>query len=120
MTFDADRPRLEQALGNLAENALLHGAGTVTLYARRTGDRVELGVADEGRGFDPAFASRAFDRFARDGATGGAGLGLAIVRATAQAHGGDASLNADASGRTAVRIVLPAGRAPTPARAAAP
>ncbi len=84
-----DALRLEQALGNMVDNALRHGAGTVVL--RSSGG--ELHVLDEGDGFPPGFLGRAFERFsradeAREGE--GTGLGLAIVAAIAGAHGGTA------------------------------
>ena len=93
LRIDADRPRLEQALANLVENALRHGAGTIRIGAREQDDMVEIHVTDEGVGFPPGFASRAFERFTRgdDARSGpGAGLGLAIVRTVAEAHGGEA------------------------------
>ena len=89
----ADRMRLEQALGNLVDNALRHGAGTIRLSARRRNGDVELHVRDEGSGFPVDFLPHAFDRFAQaDGARTGAGtgLGLAIAEAIAAAHGGSA------------------------------
>ena len=88
-----DRLRLEQALGNLVENALRHGKGAVRLEARPVDGRVELHVRDEGVGLPPEFVPRAFQRFSRldeSRTGGGAGLGLAIVDAIAEAHGGDA------------------------------
>ena len=88
---DADPDRLEQALDNLVENSLSHGAGEVTLFAAERNGVVELHVADRGAGFDGDFLARAFDRFSRaDEARGssGAGLGLSIVRLIAEAHGG--------------------------------
>jgi heavy metal sensor kinase len=88
----ADPGRVEQALDNLVENAFRHGAGRIELRARPRGQFVELHVLDEGEGFPPGFAERAFDRFSRaDEARhrGGSGLGLAIVAAVAQAHGGE-------------------------------
>ena len=54
----ADRRRLEQALGNLLENALQHGAGTIHLAARTHGSVVELHVRDEGPGFPPQLHRR--------------------------------------------------------------
>ena len=92
---DADPMRLEQALGNLVDNALTHGAGTVSLCARPQDGTLEFHVRDGGRGFPADFASRAFDRFSRaDDArsTPGTGLGLAIVAAIARAHGGKAGI----------------------------
>jgi signal transduction histidine kinase len=93
LTFSGDRLRLEQALGNLVENALRHGAGAVRLEARAVDGRVELHVRDEGAGLPPEFVPRAFQRFSRleeSRTSGGAGLGLAIVDAIAEAHGGSA------------------------------
>jgi heavy metal sensor kinase len=93
--LEADPVRLEQAIGNLVDNALLHGAGAVRLSVVRRPERVELHVTDEGAGFAPDFAARAFDRFSRaDDARspGGTGLGLAIVELIASAHGGTAGV----------------------------
>ena len=88
----ADPDRLRQALDNLVENALRHGAGAVRLGARAADDGVEVHVRDEGDGFAPGFLPRAFDRFARGGGERGpgSGLGLSIVAAVAAAHGGSA------------------------------
>jgi heavy metal sensor kinase len=91
--LDADPARLEQALGNLVDNALAYGAGTIELSARKVNGHVELHVTDEGSGFPAGFATRAFDRFSRadeSRSRRGSGLGLAIVQAIAQAHGGSA------------------------------
>ena len=105
-----DRIRLEQALGNLVDNALRYGDGAVTLTGAAVDGRVELHVTDEGSGFQNEFLQRAFERFTRaDGARarGGAGLGLSIVRAIAEAHGGTAHA---ANGRIAgadVWLALP-------------
>jgi two-component system, OmpR family, sensor kinase len=93
VALDADPMRLEQALGNLVDNALRHGSGSVRLSAVERDGRVEFHVLDEGQGFPPAFLPHAFERFGRaDEArtSGGAGLGLALVSAIAEAHGGSA------------------------------
>ena len=107
VAFEGDPKRVEQALGNLVENGLVHGAGTVTLLALRRDQQVELHVSDDGPGLPEEFAARAFDRFSRaDEARrrSGSGLGLAIVEAIARAHGGAAGVSgAD------VWISLPAG-----------
>jgi len=117
LRIEADDLRLRQALGNLVDNALRHGAGDVVLRARRSeaDGGVELEVADEGAGFDADLADRAFERFARGDAArtrGGTGLGLAIVRAIAEAHGGRAEIVTDGHPGTAVRLWLPAAGAP--------
>jgi two-component system OmpR family sensor kinase len=87
-----DRLRVEQALGNLVDNALRHGSGVVWLSAVPGPDStVGLHVRDEGPGFPPDFLPRAFERFTRpaaDRAGPGAGLGLAIVQTIAGVHGG--------------------------------
>ena len=90
------QPRLEQALGNLVENALAYGAGAVVLSARARAGDVELHVIGRGAGYSRRPSSpRAFDRFSRaDEARGrgGTGLGLAIVDLIAEAHGGEAGI----------------------------
>ncbi len=106
-----DRLRLEQALGNLVDNALRYGTGTVRLEAERSNGLVALRVSDEGAGFAPEFLPRAFDRFTRaDESRGGgaAGLGLAIVDAIARAHGGSATAANGAGGGAVVSLELPA------------
>lgn len=98
----ADAVRLEQAVGNLVENALRHGRGSIRLSALERDSRVELHVVDEGAGFPPEFVARAFERFSRpdEARSGeGAGLGLAIVHVIASGHGGSAhAANRDGGG----------------------
>ena len=106
----ADRLRLEEALGNLIDNAIRYGDQPVRLVANATQARVELHVIDHGPGFPPPFVSHAFERFSRGGGAHpeeGSGLGLAIVDAIARAHGGQANAT-NASGAGAdVAILLP-------------
>jgi two-component system, OmpR family, sensor kinase len=105
VTVVADPLRLRQALGNLVDNALRHGAGDVVLRAHPEDGGTVLEVTDGGPGFAPDIAGRAFERFARGDRArtrGGTGLGLAIVRAIAEAHGGRATLE----GAT-VRVWMP-------------
>jgi signal transduction histidine kinase len=100
-------------VANLVENALAHGKGTITLFAIERDDVVELHVADEGPGFSPEFAPRAFDRFSRADearSRGGAGLGLSIVALIAQAHGGEARARNRSEGGLDAWIVLPRSR----------
>jgi signal transduction histidine kinase len=109
LAVDADRLRIEQALGNLVENALRHGRGRIRLEAREAGGGVELHVHDEGEGFPPAFLDHAFEPFARSDpgrSSRGAGLGLAIVDVIARAHGGSAHA-ANLAGGADVWLVLP-------------
>jgi two-component system OmpR family sensor kinase len=106
--LSADPLRIRQALGNLVDNSLRHGAGEIVLSSADGTGGVELRVSDEGPGFSSEIAPRAFDRFARGNharTSGGAGLGLAIVQAVAEAHGGDAVI-VPGSGAT-VRVWLP-------------
>jgi two-component system OmpR family sensor kinase len=105
----ADSSRLCQALGNLVENALRHGDGDVGLLARHSAEGVQIDVTDEGPCFPTDLAGRAFERFARGdrARTGeGVGLGLSIVQAIAEAHGGRAAVVTSA--HTTLRIHLPA------------
>ncbi|HXS43197.1 MAG TPA: ATP-binding protein [Solirubrobacteraceae bacterium] len=107
LVLRGDRLRLEQALGNLVDNALRHGDDRIVIEARAADDRVELHVRDDGPGLAAEFVPRAFQRFTRadpSHAGEGAGLGLAIVDAIARAHGGVArAAGAD------VWLELPAG-----------
>jgi signal transduction histidine kinase len=106
----ADRLRLEQALRNLVDNALGYGEGRVTITTRAVGDAIEIHVLDEGQGFPPDVAARAFERFTRgdDARTrGGSGLGLAIVKAVAHAHGGSVGIAPNGNGAD-VWLSLPA------------
>lgn len=85
---------LDRALENLIGNALRHAASRVSLRMARQGDDYLLEVSDDGPGIDPALAPQIFEPFmrldqSRDRRTGGAGLGLAIVRSIARHHGGD-------------------------------
>ena len=108
--FSADRLRLEQAVGNLVDNALRHGGRDVVLRAARRNGSVELHVLDHGAGFPPAFLDHAFERFSRaDEARGGdgTGLGLAIVETVARAHGGSAHAENRQRGGADVWIALP-------------
>jgi heavy metal sensor kinase len=107
-----DRVRLEQALGNLIDNALRHGRGDVELSTAGSNSTVELHVADHGPGMPAEFIDRAFERFTRAdvarGHGGGTGLGLSIVRMIAEAHGGAAHVRNRDGGGIDVWVALPA------------
>jgi len=110
LTINADRLRLEQAVGNLVDNALRHGRGTIWIEAHPDHGATELHVRDQGPGLPKDFIPRAFDRFSRadEAHTGaGAGLGLAIVHAIAVAHDGTAHVLADGNPAD-IWITLPA------------
>ena len=107
LTLHGDELRLEQALGNLLENALRHADGPVDLSAEETSSgTIRVHVRDYGPGLPTEFLPEAFDRFTRADpgrARGGSGLGLAIVQAIAVAHGGTAVIenHSSPSGHTA-------------------
>jgi two-component system OmpR family sensor kinase len=115
LALHADRLRAEQALGNLVDNALRHGEGTVELAAEQAEGAVRLHVRDRGPGFDAALNGRAFERFTRGDrarSRGGTGLGLAIVDAIARSHGGRTAVGSRDDGHGAdVWIELPRSHA---------
>jgi heavy metal sensor kinase len=109
-----DPLRVRQALSNILDNALRHtpGGGTVRIEVGREGNVALLEVVDTGPGFRGDLLPVALEPFVRDDAArprveGGAGLGLAIVRAVAQAHGGSVSLRNEPGGGAAVLLRLP-------------
>jgi two-component system OmpR family sensor kinase len=106
----ADGLRLEQALGNLVDNALRHGSGTIRLAAIEREGQVETHVTDEGKGFPADFLAHAFERFSqadKSRRSGGAGLGLAISEVIARAHGGWAQAQNRAAGGADTWLSLP-------------
>jgi two-component system, OmpR family, sensor kinase len=112
----ADGVRLRQAVGNLLDNALRSTprGGRVAAVAKATAGGPTLEVTDTGPGFPAEFIDRAGEGFrrpdlARRRTSGGAGLGLAIVRAIVDAHGGAVHFENAADGGARVSILLPAG-----------
>lgn len=107
----ADADKMDQVIGNLVENALRHGDGTVTIsIAPWEDDGVEVMVCDEGEGISAEQTQRVFTRFWRGGdRRGGTGLGLYIVKGMVEAHGGSVEVRRAPSGGAAFRFVLPAG-----------
>ena len=96
-----DPDRLEQALQNLAANALRHtpDGGRISMSSTVAGDKLRLRVRDSGSGIDPAHLPLIFDRFykadASRKASGGSGLGLSIVKAIVERHGGSIAAHND-------------------------
>ena len=118
-TVFADPDRVEQALQNLAANALRHtpSGGRVTLSADRLEDgRIALAVADTGGGIPPEHLPHVFDRFYKADASragaGGSGLGLSIVKAIAERHGGEARARSIPGVSTVFEILLPGAGSP--------
>jgi len=106
-----DPDKLAQVLGNLLENALRHGAGTVTVTVEPddAAPGAVLTVSDEGAGVPDAVASRVFTRFWRGSRHGGTGLGLYVVKGLVEAHGGRIEVGPAPGGGARFRLVLPAG-----------
>ena len=112
----ADRSQLQQALTNLVANAMEHGGSVVRLDARPGDGLVELVVGDQGEGFDAEMLEHGMERFVRDRASTGAGLGLAIVATIAEANGGAAGVRNVEGGGAEAWIAVPV----SPARPLAP
>jgi two-component system sensor histidine kinase KdpD len=119
-----DAALIEQALGNLLENAARHTpAGTVVrLRAQRAGSEIVVSVEDYGGGLPEGDVERVFAKFHRgsvEGGGSGMGLGLAIARSIVRLHGGRAWAERVPAGGTVFRFALPIDEAPpVPAEAA--
>jgi signal transduction histidine kinase len=133
--LDADK--VDQILGNLVENAIRHGAGTVTVVVEPVetvatrgagragtapgapgepgslravgGPAVAVSVRDEGDGIAPELVPRIFRQFWRSKRRGGAGLGLFIVKGLVEAHGGTITVQRAPGGGAEFRFIMPAG-----------
>lgn len=113
-----DAVLVEQMLINLVENAIKYGGvGPIEVCGRATGAGVEITVADRGPGVPPGSEGRVFEKFyrgAQAGAARGAGLGLAICRAVAMAHGGEITAGNREGGGAVFTVTLPiTGTPPT-------
>ena len=113
---DGARDELHRLVLNLMENAIKHTpAGThVHTSVRQNDGVVRIEVADDGPGIPAELRGKVFERFVRGaGDRGGSfGLGLAIVRAVAESHGGDVVVDSDESRGTRFTVTLPAAEAP--------
>ena len=120
----ADPDKIDQVLGNLLENAVRHGAGTVTIEVDRAPSRApspptpegapsqegtSVTVSDEGPGIPEDAVHRVFTRFWRGNDRGGTGLGLYIVKGIVEAHGGTVAVGRSPQGGARFRFTLPAG-----------
>ena len=112
----ADPDKVDQILGNLLENGVRHGEGTVTIEVapsyspqerRCTGTAVT--VSDEGPGIPEESMARVFTRFWRGSKRGGTGLGLYIVKGIVEAHGGTITVGRAPGGGAEFRFILPVG-----------
>ncbi|WP_406196688.1 ATP-binding protein [Kitasatospora sp. NBC_01560] len=123
----ADPDKVDQVLGNLLENAVRHGEGTVTIEVAPAKEVVEapvwersgtpprilegtaVTVSDEGTGIPEESMPRVFTRFWRGSKRGGTGLGLYIVKGVVEAHGGSIRVDRAPGGGARFRFILPAG-----------
>jgi PAS domain S-box-containing protein len=110
--WDADR--LSQALSNLVGNAIEHGQDPITVWVRQEEEQALLEVHNQGRPIPPELLPEIFEPFRRAGQdsreevrTAGLGLGLFIVRAIVQAHGGSVEAQSSAEEGTRIRVRLP-------------
>lgn len=112
----ADPDKIDQILGNLLENAVRHGEGTVTIdvspttfanAAGKTEKGTAVTVTDEGPGIPEESMGRVFTRFWRGSKRGGTGLGLYIVKGIVEAHGGTITVGRGPGGGAEFRFILP-------------
>jgi len=111
---DADRQRVGQVLRNLLRNAVAYtpAGGKVTVSARQVGEEVEVAVRDTGVGIAPEHLPYIFERFyradrSRTRSTGGAGLGLTIVKELVEAHGGHVRVESQVGAGSTFTFTLP-------------
>jgi signal transduction histidine kinase len=112
--MDADA--IGQALANLIDNAVKYSGveRTIAVDARRDGERLALSVTDRGIGIPPAEHARIFEKFYRVGRSDtqgrrGSGVGLALVRHIAEAHGGSVSVRSAPGEGSCFTVWLPLG-----------
>jgi two-component system phosphate regulon sensor histidine kinase PhoR len=112
-----DERAVQLALFNLLDNAVKYARDTpeVQVRVRREGPNAVLEVEDQGPGIDPEDARRIFERFyrgrqGREGNARGSGIGLALVKHIARAHGGDVTVHPGPEGGALFRVTLPLAR----------
>ncbi len=115
--IDFDETRMRQIVSNLIENALTHtpNNGTIDVLVNGHARGLDLTVSDSGIGISEVDLPRIFDQFyradqSRARATGGAGLGLTIVKRLVEAHGGEISVKSESGNGTTFNVFMPASR----------
>ncbi len=115
VVIDADALWFRRAILNLLDNAIKYSrdGGRVAVRAELSGGRVYLTIRDEGIGIEPKDLPHIFDRFyradpARSRSSGGAGLGLALVKWIVESHGGQVGVESEPDRGTAFVVSLPA------------
>ncbi|PYQ74011.1 MAG: two-component sensor histidine kinase [Acidobacteria bacterium] len=114
VVVSGDRTRLEQVAANLIDNAVKYtpAGGRVDVHVRRDGDRAVLEVRDTGAGITPDEVSRIWDRLFRGDtsrAERGLGLGLSLVKAIVEAHGGTVGVTSEPGRGSTFTVLLPLG-----------
>ena len=123
LTIEGDRTRLVQIVGNILHNAtkFMEPGGRIVLRVAREGGSAVFTVKDDGIGIPADRIDRVFDLFTQvhgtgDGAQGGLGIGLALVRRLVEMHGGSVAARSEGTGRgTEIRVCLPLTTATLPA-----
>jgi signal transduction histidine kinase len=115
VTVRGDEGALRRVIRNLLDNAVRHAVDVVRVEIRRDGDEVVLAVEDDGTGIPDGERERVFERFtrleeARTRDAGGTGLGLAVVRAVVEAHGGTVHAGDAPLGGARIEARIPARR----------
>jgi signal transduction histidine kinase len=117
VTLDFDETRVRQIVSNLVDNALTHtpNKGSIKVGITGTSQSLKLSISDSGEGISSDDLPRIFDQFyradqSRTRATGGAGLGLTIVKRLVEAHGGEITVTSEPDQGTTFTVELPASR----------
>ena len=120
-SIQADPELLVQALKQLVDNALKYSPAqsTVTIGASQTDELISISIRDQGLGLTELEQGRVFDKFYRgrhdSSSVQGTGMGLAIAKEIAEAHGGAISVESQISNGTRFTITLPAAQVEQPA-----